>query len=94
MEERYWNGGGVSGWQMGGGGAQPSSDEEHPYRVLAYPVGEGKASRCACFAQWDTDGTHMVITFWGGREKDSYFVPVGTGERIAEISGRRRVGNG
>jgi eukaryotic-like serine/threonine-protein kinase len=57
--------------------ARSDKAEEHPYRVEAYPIGEGTPvvlCRTMCWADWDLSGTHMFITFLGGRDASTYFL--------------------
>ena len=62
-------------------------DEEHPYQVLAYPIGEGTPvilCQTLCTADWDASGTHMFFKF-GGRATDTYFLATDNGRGTPKL---------
>jgi serine/threonine protein kinase len=59
-------------------GQKEMSDEDHPYRMMAYPVEGGAGTRlcrAVCVGGWDSNETHLFLNFLEGGAK-SYFLPM------------------
>jgi len=62
-------------------GQKEPNDEEHPYRMIAYPLEGGPGiplCRTICTGGWDSSGAHLFLSFLEGGKR-TYFLP--TGER-------------
>src|SRR4029077_16508937 len=65
-----------------------SQDEEHPYQILAYPIGGGTPQvlcRTLCVTDWDANGTHMFFNFMGRNDTKTYFVAIETGRGLPKL---------
>ena len=62
-------------------GQKEPNDEEHPYRMMAYPLEGGPGiplCRAICTGGWDANGAHLFLSFLEGGSR-TFFLP--TGER-------------
>jgi Tol biopolymer transport system component len=69
--------------------ALSNKDEEHPYRIMAYPIAEeGRPvvlCRTICIVDWDLSGRYMLIRFQGGRDPNTYFVATENGRAVPKF---------
>jgi Tol biopolymer transport system component len=67
-----------------------SKDQDHPYQVLAYPIGSGTPvllCQTLCWPQWDANGAHVFFTSIDSRDTNTYFVPTESGRALPKLPG-------
>jgi len=65
-----------------------NEDEEHPYRVLAYPTGQGAPvvlCRTLCSVDWEAGGGHMFFKSMGAQDVSSYFLATESGRGLPKL---------
>jgi len=65
-----------------------NEDEEHPYRVLAYPTGQGAPvvlCRTLCSVDWEASGGHMFFKAMGAQDANSYFLATESGGGLPKL---------
>src|SRR5277367_5105235 len=65
------------------------SDEDHPYRMIAYRVADGSKTamcRSICAGGWDFNGTYFYLAFLS-RGGNTYFLPTGSRGELPKLPG-------
>ena len=66
-----------------------NKNEEHPYQVLAYPIGAAGTPvvlcRTLCATGWDASGTHMFFAFQDALDTNTYFLMTEKGRGLPKL---------
>jgi Tol biopolymer transport system component len=71
-------------------GEKEPSDEDHPYRAIAYHVADGSKTpvcRSICTGGWDFSGSYFYMTFLGQRGENTAFLPLGNQGELPKLPG-------
>jgi eukaryotic-like serine/threonine-protein kinase len=71
-------------------GEKEPSDEDRPYRMIAYRVADGVKTplcRSICTGGWDFNGAYLYLTFLGQKGVNTYFLPMGNRGELPKLPG-------